>query len=72
MLVVFLWFLLFLWFFLLCLTPIIRYVSRMSPEQDTIYYLCAPSRTLAEQSPYYETFKEHDREVKGRAGFLLC
>jgi len=45
------------------LTSLDEYIARMSPEQDTIYYLCAPNRKLAEQSPYYETFKEHDREV---------
>ncbi len=34
-----------------------EYVERMKPGQDEIYYLVVPSRTLAEASPYYETFK---------------
>jgi len=39
------------------------YVSRCAPEQKSIYYLVAPSREAALQSPYYETFKQHGIEV---------
>ena len=31
----------------------------------TIYYLCAPSRHLAEHSPYYEAMKQKNMEVSG-------
>lgn len=40
-----------------------EYVSRCAPEQKSIYYLVAPSRDAALQSPYYETFKKHGIEV---------
>merc|ERR1711871_14690 len=40
-----------------------QYISRLSPEQKNIYYLVAPNREAAFASPYYETFKKHDREV---------
>lgn len=40
-----------------------EYVSRCSPEQNDIYYLFAPSRELALQSPYMETFLKSKREV---------
>ena len=40
-----------------------EYVSRCTPEQDQIYYLMAPNRKMAEESPYYEAFKAHGREV---------
>ena len=39
------------------------YISRCPVEQTSIYYLCAPSRKLAEQSPYYEIFKRNKTEV---------
>lgn len=39
------------------------YLSRCSPDQKHIYYLVAPNREAALKSPYYETFKKHDREV---------
>jgi TNF receptor-associated protein 1 len=39
------------------------YISRCSPEQKKIYYLVAPNRDAALNSPYYETFKKHDTEV---------
>ncbi|KAL9972932.1 hypothetical protein ACROYT_G019332 [Oculina patagonica] len=39
------------------------YVSRMKPSQKNIYYLCAPSRDVAETSPYYEALKKDDVEV---------
>lgn len=39
------------------------YISRCPPEQKDIYYLVAPSRKAALKSPYYETFKKHNKEV---------
>jgi HSP90 family molecular chaperone len=39
------------------------YVSRCDVEQKEIYYLVAPSRVAALNSPYYETFKKHGKEV---------
>lgn len=45
------------------ITSLDEYVSRCKPEQKNIYYLCAPSRTLAIQSPYLETFQKNDVEV---------
>ncbi|KAH9082527.1 hypothetical protein Ae201684P_009850 [Aphanomyces euteiches] len=44
-------------------TSLDEYVSRSSPDQNEIYYLCAPSRELALQSPYYEAFKKTKKEV---------
>lgn len=38
------------------------YVSR-AKEHRTIFYLAAPSRTLAESSPYYESLKKKQQEV---------
>ncbi|KAL9181053.1 hypothetical protein ACHAXT_009858 [Thalassiosira profunda] len=40
-----------------------EYVSRCPPEQKDIYYLFAPSRDLALQSPYMEAFAKSNREV---------
>mmetsp|Transcript_9796 Transcript_9796/g.19287 ORF Transcript_9796/g.19287 Transcript_9796/m.19287 type:complete len:782 (-) Transcript_9796:138-2483(-) len=40
-----------------------EYVSRCPPEQKDIYYLYAPSRELALQSPYMEGFAKSNREV---------
>ncbi len=40
-----------------------EYVSRCPPEQKSIYYLFAPSRELALQSPYMEGFAKQKREV---------
>ena len=40
-----------------------EYVSRCPPESKDIYYLCAPSRELALQSPYMEGFSKSKREV---------
>lgn len=34
-----------------------EYISRMEGEQKDIYYLAAPSRELAETSPYFEALK---------------
>lgn len=39
------------------------YVGRMPPSQKNIYYLCAPNRTIAESSPYYEGLKAAGTEV---------
>ncbi|KAJ8914590.1 hypothetical protein NQ315_017295 [Exocentrus adspersus] len=38
------------------------YMSRAT-ENRTIFYLAAPSRTLAESSPYYESLKNKEQEV---------
>ncbi|VDN03797.1 unnamed protein product [Thelazia callipaeda] len=40
-----------------------EYVERMQKDQNEIYYLFAPSRQLAEHSPYYEMFKSANKEV---------
>lgn len=40
-----------------------EYVSRCPPEQKDIYYLYAPTRQLALQSPYMEVFNKNKREV---------
>jgi len=45
------------------LTTLEEYVDRMPKEQTEIYYLIIPSRSFAEQSPYYESFKARDIEV---------
>jgi TNF receptor-associated protein 1 len=56
-----------------------QYVARMPEGQDTIYYLVAEDRRVAEASPYYEAFKraglevlfcyhEHDEVVLGNLG----
>lgn len=34
-----------------------EYISRMAENQKDIYYLAAPSRELAESSPYFEALK---------------
>mmetsp|Transcript_30206 Transcript_30206/g.53129 ORF Transcript_30206/g.53129 Transcript_30206/m.53129 type:complete len:352 (+) Transcript_30206:3-1058(+) len=39
------------------------YVSRMKIGQKAIYYLCAPNRDSALESPYMETFKKNGTEV---------
>lgn len=39
------------------------YIARCTPEQQQIYYLCAPSRKLALASPYLETFEKSGTEV---------
>ncbi len=44
-------------------TSLEEYVSRSKPEQKNIYYLCAPNRVLALQSPYLETFQKNGVEV---------
>merc|ERR1719189_1184466 len=40
-----------------------EYVAKMKAGQRDIYYLCAPSRQLAETSPYYESLKKSETEV---------
>ena len=40
-----------------------EYISRCTPEEKNIYYLVAPNRESAVASPYYETFKKHNKEV---------
>jgi TNF receptor-associated protein 1 len=39
------------------------YIARSTPDDKHIYYLVAPNREAAFQSPYYETFKKHGKEV---------
>uniref|UniRef100_A0A915Q0S7 Histidine kinase/HSP90-like ATPase domain-containing protein n=1 Tax=Setaria digitata TaxID=48799 RepID=A0A915Q0S7_9BILA len=45
------------------LTSLNEYVDRMEKDQNEIFYLFAPSRQLAEHSPYYEMFKSGNKEV---------
>merc|ERR1719245_2331035 len=45
------------------LVSIPEYCSRMRAGQRDIYYLAAPSRQLAESSPYYEAMKKKDVEI---------
>jgi len=40
-----------------------EYVGNSTPEQKDIYYLVAPNRQAALQSPYLETFKKNNIEV---------
>lgn len=40
-----------------------EYISRMRPEQKDIYYLCAPTREAALNSPYLEAFEKANVEV---------
>eukprot|EP00475_Leptophrys_vorax_P014350 TRINITY_DN2073_c0_g2_i1.p1 TRINITY_DN2073_c0_g2~~TRINITY_DN2073_c0_g2_i1.p1 ORF type:complete len:689 (-),score=225.05 TRINITY_DN2073_c0_g2_i1:86-2152(-) len=40
-----------------------QYISKMSPAQKNMYYLYAPSREHALQSPYIEAFKNADIDV---------
>ncbi|KAK0183287.1 hypothetical protein PV327_001342 [Microctonus hyperodae] len=40
-----------------------QYCENLPAEQKDIYYLAAPTRALAEQSPYYESFKKRGYEV---------
>lgn len=44
-------------------TSLEEYVSRMKPEQDTIYYMYGSSRAAVESSPYLESFKSAGIEV---------
>ncbi|XP_033329171.2 TNF receptor associated protein 1 [Megalopta genalis] len=45
------------------LVSIPDYCKRIPADQKNIYYLAAPSRVLAEQSPYYESLKKRNVEV---------
>ncbi|KAK5578166.1 hypothetical protein RB653_003119 [Dictyostelium firmibasis] len=40
-----------------------EYVARMKPNQNEIYFLSAPNRSVAESSPYYEPFQLKNIEV---------
>ncbi|KAG1670650.1 Heat shock protein, mitochondrial [Nymphon striatum] len=40
-----------------------EYIGRMKEGQKAVYYLAAPSRHLAETSPYFEALKRKDVEV---------
>ncbi|XP_071514901.1 heat shock protein 75 kDa, mitochondrial [Panulirus ornatus] len=40
-----------------------EYIGRMTDNQKDIYYLAAPSRELAETSPYFEALKKQNAEV---------
>lgn len=44
-------------------TSLPEYCSRLKEGQKDIYYLAAPNRALAENSPYYEGLKKQDMEV---------
>ncbi|GAM18900.1 hypothetical protein SAMD00019534_020750 [Acytostelium subglobosum LB1] len=44
-------------------TSLEEYVKRMAPEQQYIFYVTVPSRTVALSSPYYEPFKAKGIEV---------
>ncbi|XP_068211173.1 heat shock protein 75 kDa, mitochondrial [Palaemon carinicauda] len=44
-------------------TTLPEYVGRMAADQKDIYYLAAPSRELAETSPYFESLKKRNVEV---------
>ncbi|EPY28323.1 TNF receptor-associated protein 1 [Angomonas deanei] len=43
-----------------------EYRDRMQPNQTNIYYMNAPSKEMALQSPYFEQYQEHGLEV------LIC
>ncbi|BFZ24303.1 hypothetical protein BsWGS_27341 [Bradybaena similaris] len=45
------------------LTSLEEYAQRMKAGERNIYFLSAPSRQLAETSPYFEALKEKDIEV---------
>ncbi|KAF9948945.1 TNF receptor-associated protein 1, mitochondrial [Modicella reniformis] len=40
-----------------------EYVDRMKEGQENIYFMCVPKRKFAEESPYFEEFKEKGIEV---------
>jgi len=44
-------------------TSLQEYVGRMKEDQKNIFYIVAPSRSVAENSPYYEVFKKKGIEV---------
>ncbi|OUM69684.1 hypothetical protein PIROE2DRAFT_19612 [Piromyces sp. E2] len=43
-----------------------EYVEKMPKDQECIFYTCTPNRSIVEDSPYYEPFKNNDVEV------ILC
>ena len=45
-----------------------EYVNKMKAGQRDIYYLCAPSRQLAETSPYFESLKKSETYVFDKLG----
>lgn len=45
------------------LTSLEDYVNRMPSDQKEIYYLVAPNREQARQSPYFEVFAQRNLEV---------
>ena len=45
------------------LSSLAEYVKRMPAEQKEIFYLIAPNREAAENSPYFEVFKARQFEV---------
>jgi molecular chaperone HtpG len=44
-------------------TTLKDYISRMKPDQTSIYYLTGPSRRAVENSPHLEAFKDKGYEV---------
>uniref|UniRef100_A0A8C4NAI9 TNF receptor-associated protein 1 n=1 Tax=Eptatretus burgeri TaxID=7764 RepID=A0A8C4NAI9_EPTBU len=44
-------------------TTLMEYVGRMQSSARHIHYLCAPSRVLAQTSPYFEAVRRKDIEV---------
>jgi len=40
-----------------------EYIGNLRPEQNQIYYLCAPTREAAAMSPYLEAFEKRNLEV---------
>ncbi|XP_013185557.2 heat shock protein 75 kDa, mitochondrial [Amyelois transitella] len=44
-------------------TSLSEYSKRQKDDQKCIYYLAAPSRELAQTSPYFESLKKRDLEV---------
>lgn len=44
-------------------TSLGEYVQRMGTDQKEIYYLLAPNREAAENSPYFEVFRQRKLEV---------
>jgi HSP90 family molecular chaperone len=48
-----------------------EYMQRAPADQKDIYYLVAPTRAIAETSPYYEGFKSKNKEVHNFLFFHL-
>jgi len=46
------------------LTGFDEYVDRMHEKQKNIYYLCISNRSFADNSPYYEAFKDKGVEAR--------